>query len=167
MTAAMPREGTKKESGLFQSCQPLRREYLQGATYKAIAEKYQIDQRTAKRYVQLNLPLEEYEHRPYSSVLNRYMDHIRKWIFQDHLSSAQIHRTLLENGCHCSYSLVNRAVQRILRNECSSDLSYGSTISLGELGDNRQTMQHSSTNTVKPLSEKIQEERIYAEHSHI
>lgn len=30
-------------------CQPLRREYLQGATYKALAEKYQIDQRTAKR----------------------------------------------------------------------------------------------------------------------
>ena len=30
-------------------CQSLRREYLQGATYKALAEKYQIDQRTAKR----------------------------------------------------------------------------------------------------------------------
>ena len=35
----------------------IRRDYLDGMTYKDIAGKYYIDQRTAKRYVEKNLPL--------------------------------------------------------------------------------------------------------------
>ena len=58
----------------------IRLDYLGGMTYRAIAEKYQIDQRTARRYVQNNLPLSEYEHRTYPSALDPYKPLIRKWL---------------------------------------------------------------------------------------
>lgn len=56
--------------------QPIRQDYLNGMTYKAISLKYQIDVRTAKRYVQLNLPLSDLEQRPFSSVLDPYKKQI-------------------------------------------------------------------------------------------
>ena len=163
-------------SGCLSSCQPLRREYLQGATYKAIAEKYQIDQRTAKRYVQLNLPLKEYEHRPYHSVLAPYSGLIRKWLLDDQLSSAQIHRRLLEKGCQCSYSLVNRAVQKILRSSGSNfscpACVKDSNLQPQALYPNLQE-KHGPVSSVAakrtpatPISEKIKEEKHYAQHPH-
>ena len=158
-------------SDCLSSCQPLRREYLQGATYKAIAEKYQIDQRTAKRYVQLNLPLEEYEHRPYHSVLAPYSGLIRKWLFDDQLSSAQVHRKLLEKGCQCSYSLVNRAVQKILRSNDSCTAS-GKTSTVQTTCHTRP-MEHipekaaaANRTPATPISVKIKEEKHYAQHPH-
>ena len=56
----------------------IRLDYLNGMTYKAIAKKYMIDQRTAKRYVEENLPLCQLEHRPYASKLDPYESFIRK-----------------------------------------------------------------------------------------
>ena len=58
----------------------IRLDYLGGMTYRAIAEKYRIDPRTARRYVQNNLPLSEYEHRTYPSALDPYKPLIRKWL---------------------------------------------------------------------------------------
>ncbi len=56
--------------------QPIRQDFLNGMSYTAIASKYSIDPRTAKRYVINNLPLEELDKRPFSSVLDPFKDQI-------------------------------------------------------------------------------------------
>lgn len=92
----------------------LTREYQSGLTYKAIAEKHYIDQRTAKRYVQLNLSLEEYEHRPYSSILDPYKEQIRQAIEPGDYSVKEIFEDLKQKGYTGSYSLLYRFIREQL-----------------------------------------------------
>ena len=97
---------------------PLRQDYLNGMTYKAIAEKYKIDQRTARRYVLQNLPLSEYEHRSYSSALDPYKPLICEWLKNGPVFTTSIFDWLIEQGYCGAYSTVNRFVQSvILENE--------------------------------------------------
>lgn len=93
----------------------IRSDYLNGMTYKAIAEKYQIDQRTAKRYVEQNLPLSQLEHRPYTSILDPYEPMIRSMLADGPVFAKTIYRKLREAGYPGGYTIVNRRVQQIIR----------------------------------------------------
>ena len=98
-------------------CEPglLRREYERGLSYKAIAEKYGMDQRTAKRYVEGNLPLADYQNRPYRSILDPYKGIIRGWLQEQPAYSSDIYQKLRQLGFPGSYNLVNRYVQKVMR----------------------------------------------------
>lgn len=52
--------------------QPIMRDFLNGMGFTAIGRKYSIDPRTAKRYFEINLPLEVLENRPFSCVLDSF-----------------------------------------------------------------------------------------------
>ena len=93
----------------------IRRDYLNGMTYKEIAKKYYIDQRTAKRYADHNLPLSELEHRSYPSILDPYEPFIRSILQTGPVFAKTIYKALRENGYNGSYTLVNRRVQQIIR----------------------------------------------------
>ena len=90
---------------------PIRQDYLNGMTYNAISVKYQIDVRTAKRYVQLNLPLSDLEQKPFSSVLDSYKPQIDQWLSTEKTYASTIYDWLLSNGCKCGYTIVNKYVQ--------------------------------------------------------
>ena len=92
----------------------LRRDYLRGMSYQAIAEKYRIDKRTAKRYVDKNLPFAEYEHRPYHSNLDPYKPAIDNWLSREPIFASTIHEWLVSRGYSGSYSIVNRYVQKVI-----------------------------------------------------
>lgn len=94
---------------------PIRKDYLNGMTYKAISVKYQIDVRTAKRYVQLNLPLSDLEQRPFSSVLDPYKPQIDQWLSKEKTYASTIYDWLLSEGCNCGYTIVNKYVQEKIR----------------------------------------------------
>jgi hypothetical protein len=93
----------------------IRLDYLNGMTYKAIAEKYGIDQRTAKRYVEKNLPLSEYEHRSYKSGLDPYKHLIWEWMKEGPIYASVIYDWLTEQGYRGSYSIVNRYIQSLVQ----------------------------------------------------
>ena len=93
----------------------IRRDYLDGMTYKDIAKKYYIDQRTAKRYVENNLPLSELEHRTYHSMLDPYEPFMRSILADGPVFAKTVYLTLREKGYQGGYSLVNRRVQQIIR----------------------------------------------------
>ena len=95
--------------------QPIRQDYLGGMTYKAIAIKYQIDVRTAKRYAQLNLPLSELEQRPFTSILDPYKPKIDVWLSKEKIYASTIFDWLISEGCDCGYTLVNKYVQEKIR----------------------------------------------------
>ena len=95
--------------------QPIRQDYLDGMTYKAIAIKYQIDVRTAKRYVQLNLPLSELEQRPFTSILDPYKPKIDVWLTKEKIYASTIYDWLIAEGCDCGYTIVNKYVQEKIR----------------------------------------------------
>lgn len=90
----------------------LRREHMMGMTFKAIAEKYYMDQRTAKRYVEMNLPLSELEHRSYTSKLDPYKPVIDEEIQKDGSKYKSLYDSLKENGYTGSYHLLYRYVRR-------------------------------------------------------
>lgn len=127
----------------------IRQDHINGLSYKAIGEKYQIDARTAKRYVELNLPLSELEKRPFSSILDPYKKYIDQQIRFYHCKSSDIHRWLKENGCTCSYSLVNRYVQKKI-------LEYEKYGSINDSNNNRK-IDHKETNL--SIQRKIDEEK--------
>lgn len=93
----------------------IRQDYFNGMTYKAIAEKYGIDQRTAKRYVEKNLPLSEYEHRSYKSGLDPYKHLIRDWMKEGPIYASVVYDWLTEQGYRGSYSIVNRYIQSLVQ----------------------------------------------------
>ena len=160
------RTDTRTDQGSSDTCHQLRMEYLKGATYKALAEKYQIDQRTARRYVQLNLPFEEYEHRPYKSVLTAHKHFIRKWVLEEGASSACIHRRLLEAGCQCSYSLVNRFVQQIRKSAPTPAASKDTAYISAPLNHRQLLKTVISGENMKTIIDKGREEKIHAQHKH-
>ena len=92
--------------------QQLRREHMMGMTFKAIAEKHYMDQRTAKRYVEMNLPLSELEHRSYTSKLDPYKPVIDEEIQKDGWKYKSLYDSLKENGYTGSYHLLYRFVRR-------------------------------------------------------
>lgn len=91
--------------------QPIKRDFLNGMSYAAIGRKYSIDPRTAKRYVEINLPLEELEKRPFASVLDPYKEMIDRWLLNGPIFSRTIHDRLIECGCNCGYTIVNDYVR--------------------------------------------------------
>jgi len=90
----------------------IRQDYLSGMSFAAIGEKYAIDPRTAKRYAINNLPLEHLENRPFSSVLDPYKSLIDSWLINGRIFSTLIHDRLIEQGCTCSYTIVNDYVRK-------------------------------------------------------
>lgn len=90
---------------------PIKQDFLNGMSYASIGRKYSIDQRTAKRYVINNLPLEELDQRPFSSVLDPYKDLINYWLLKGPIFSRIIHDRLIEYGCNCGYTIVNDYVR--------------------------------------------------------
>ena len=104
-----------KHSSIPDTPSQIRLDYLGGMTYRAIAEKYRIDSRTARRYVQNNLPLSEYEHRTYPSTLDPYKPLIRKWLENGPVFTTAIFDWLTEQGYKGSYGIVNRFVQSVIR----------------------------------------------------
>ena len=103
-----------------QKPEAIRQDHLNGMTYRAIAEKYQIDQRTAKRYADGNLPLSQLENRPFPSLLDSYESLIRARLEQGPVFASVIYRELKEQGYPGGYGIVNRRVQQIiLENEAA------------------------------------------------
>ena len=76
--------------------QPIRQDFLNGMSFTAIGKKYSVDPRTAKRYAINNLPLEELDKRPFSSVLDPYKDQIDRWLLNGPIFSQTIHDRLIE-----------------------------------------------------------------------
>ena len=91
---------------------PIREDYLSGMSFSAIAEKYAIDPRTAKRYAINNLPLEHLDSRPFTSVLDPYKGLIDKWLLNGRIFATTIHDRLIEQGCICGYTIVNDYVRK-------------------------------------------------------
>jgi hypothetical protein len=91
---------------------PIRQDYLSGMSYAAIGDKYGIDPRTAKKYALNNLPLEDLEQRPFSSVLDPHKAEIDKWLLNGRIFSTIVHDRLVEKGCMCGYTIVNDYVQK-------------------------------------------------------
>lgn len=92
--------------------QPIRQDFLNGMSYTAIASKYSIDPRTAKRYVINNLPLDELDKRPFYSVLDPFKDQIDRWLLNGPIFARTIHDRLIECGCKCGYTIVNDYVRK-------------------------------------------------------
>jgi len=90
----------------------IRKDYLSGMSFSAIAEKYSIDPRTAKRYAINNIPLEYLENRPFSSVLDPYKHLIDQWLLNGRIFASLIHDRLKEKGCVCGYTIVNDYVRK-------------------------------------------------------
>lgn len=105
-----------------QNIEPIRQDYLNGMTYKEIARKYFIDQRTAKRYVEKNLPLSELEHRTFSSILDPFEPVLRSLLASQPVYAKTIFQFLRENGYTGSYSLVNRRVQQIIQENIAAGI---------------------------------------------
>lgn len=93
--------------------QPIRYDRLKGMRYTQIAEKYRIDPRTAKRYAEKNLSLDELEHRVFSSVLDPYKSVIQRWLVAAPLSAREVWLRLVSMGCRCGYTIVNDYVKKI------------------------------------------------------
>ena len=91
---------------------PIRHDYLSGMSFVGIGKKYDIDQRTAKRYALQNIPLEHLEQRPFTSVLDPYKTDIDKWLLDGLVFATTIHDRLIEKGCMCSYTIVNDYVRK-------------------------------------------------------
>ena len=105
-----------------QQPEPIRQDYLNGMSFKDIARKYYIDQRTAKRYAINNLPLSELDHRTYPSILDPYEPIIRGMLEKQPIFARTIYKVLREHGYSGSYSLVNRRVQQIIQENASAGL---------------------------------------------
>ena len=94
---------------------PIRKDYLSGMSFSAIAEKYAVDPRTAKRYALDNLPLEYLDSRPFSSVLDPYKELIDQWLLNGRIFATLVHDRLIEQGCVCGYTIVNEYVRKKIR----------------------------------------------------
>ena len=92
--------------------QPIRQDFLNGMSFNTIGRKQSIDPRTAKRYVINNLPLEELDKRPFSSVLDPYKDQIDRWLLNGSIFSRTIHDRLIECDCKCGYTIVNDYIRK-------------------------------------------------------
>ena len=132
---------------------PIRMDRLRGMTYKAIAAKYGIDQRTAKRYAEQNLPLAQLDHRPYYSVLDEYEPVIRLMLRDGPVFARTVFARLRELGYTGGYTIVNRKVQQIIRENESLGLYPA---------DTRRTHRAPAA---LPLTQRIKEEQQYA-HEH-
>ena len=130
--------------------QPIRMDRLRGMTYKAIAEKYGIDQRTAKRYADGNLPLDELDHRPFSSMLDPYDAEIRRLLRDGPVFSKEIYRHLRTLGYEGGYTIVNRKVQQIIQEHESAGLYP------------KDRKRHRISSELLPLTERINEEKRHA-----
>mgnify|MGYP002539812838 CR=1 FL=1 len=95
---------------------PIRRDRLLGMTYSQIAEKYQIDPRTAKRYAEKNLPTDYLEHRPFPSVLDPFKSEIDQWLKETGLTATEVWNRLKKRGCQCGYTIVNDYVRKSRQN---------------------------------------------------
>lgn len=123
--------------------QPIRQDYLDGMTYKAIAIKYQIDERTAKRYVQLNLPLSELEQRPFTSILDPYKPQIDVWLTTEKIYASTIYDWLISEGCNCGYTIVNKYVQEKIREHEDRGLYPQSYKKVRKIQENKSVLMKS------------------------
>lgn len=92
----------------------LRAEWMQGMSFTQIACKYQVDPRTAKRYVVMNLSISELGRRN-KSRLDMYRGAIEDWLREEGITVAQIHRRLNAQGVKCAYTTVHDYVDKIRR----------------------------------------------------
>ena len=131
----------------------IRSDYLNGMTFKAIAQKYQIDQRTAKRYAEQNLPLSQLEHRPYTSILDPYEPAIRNMLANGPVYAKTIYRKLREEGYSGGYTIVNRRVRQIIQENESAGLYQTNSPKAEKLS--------SEENYISPIADRIREENDY------
>ena len=131
----------------------IRSDYLNGMTYKAIAEKYQIDQRTAKRYVEQNLPLSQLDHRPYASILDPYEPMIRSMLADGPVFAKTVYLKLREAGYPGGYTIVNRRVRQIIQENESAGLYPPYSPRSGKLA--------SADTEIPSIADRIREENDY------
>ncbi|NLD46917.1 MAG: hypothetical protein GX660_06920 [Clostridiaceae bacterium] len=101
---------------------PIRQDYLNGMSFADIGRKYFIDPRTAKRYALNNLPLEDLEKRPFTSILDPYKEKIDKWLLYGPIFASTIHDRLIEQGCRCGYTIVNDYVKKKIQENYKNGL---------------------------------------------
>ncbi len=115
MTAApcdLQNDDRRLEREDFNGVCPIRRDRLLGMTYSQLAEKYQIDPRTAKRYAEKNLPTDYLDHRPFPSILDPFKAQIDQWLADPALTATEVWHRLKRSGCRCGYTIVNDYVKK-------------------------------------------------------
>lgn len=147
----VPATPLTENSPMSDQIHPIRLDRLRGMTYTAIAEKYGIDQRTAKRYAEQNLPLSELEHRPFFSILDEYEPVIRLMLRDGPVFARTVYARLRELGYTGGYTIVNRRVQQIISENDSLGLYPA---------DARRTRNIPPALT---LAQRIQEEKQHAD----
>lgn len=121
----------------------IRQDWLDGMSYKAIADKYKIDQRTAKRYMQGNLPLENLAHRPYASILDDFEPLIRATLHEHPVSAKAVYRMLRAEGFQGGYTIVARRVRQIIdENELSGKYPQTANLTRTRTLPNKETLLH-------------------------
>lgn len=118
----------KRRCAMDDSIQPIRQDRLDGMTYKAIAEKYHIDPRTAKRYAQKNLPLSQLEQRPFSSILDPYKPFIDEVLSDAPVPAATIFNWIVEQGYTGKYRIVAEYVRNATSTLERDILTAGQTL---------------------------------------
>jgi hypothetical protein len=58
------------------------------------------------------LPLDHLDNRPFPSVLDPYKSLIDQWLLNGRIFATLIHDRLVEQGCECSYTIVNDYVRK-------------------------------------------------------
>lgn len=134
----------------------LRLEHMNGMTYKAIAEKYYIDQRTAKRYVLNNLPISELEHRGFASILDPYKPIIDEWIQSGQRKYKTLYEDLKSLGYTGSYHLMYRYARKqtdelAVQLKCEEHLQANITTTSG-----------AKIPTIPDINSRIEKEKKYA-----
>lgn len=88
----------------------IRNDFSKGLSYVEIGKKYNIDQRTAKKYANS-------EHRPVyelsapkPSKLDPYKTQIDLWLEEAPYSAVRIMEKLEEIGCDCKYTIIRQYV---------------------------------------------------------
>lgn len=104
--------GKLKRKEEHQAVEQLRAEWMQGMSFTKIACKYQVDPRTAKRYVVMNLSISELGRRS-KSMLDAHRSVIDGWLREKDITVAQIHRRLNAQGVSCAYTTVHDYINKI------------------------------------------------------
>ena len=126
------RGGVESGEGDSSIIHPIRLDRLSGMRYTQIARKYRIDPRTAKRYAEKNLPLDELEHRPFPSVLDPYKPTIQRGLALEPLPARTVWNRLLAMGCRCGYTIVNDYVKKARQSLTAAPVSKNAVFPLRE-----------------------------------
>ncbi len=91
----------------------IRSDRQKGLSYKEIGKKYNIDQRTAKRYAQAETKPVYQLSGPKPSKLDAYKQQIDQWLEEAPYSARRIYEKLVEQGFQGKYSIVKAIVHSV------------------------------------------------------